>query len=224
MKPSKQKPFSIIIYGRAGSGKGTQAKLLAKKFRLEHFSSGEALRQRQKLGDFTGKKLKKVMKEGKWVPECTIIKIWMDKLEEFKQKRNFKGWIYDGGPRLRLETELLDKALEWYEWQNNIKVILIDISEKTAFYRLTKRRQCKRCGELIPWVGKFKNLKKCYKCAGSLVYRSDDNPKTIKERLAQFKKYTVAQINYFKKQGKLIKIDGEQSIEDVFKDILKKIK
>lgn len=219
-----KKPLSIIIYGRAGSGKGTQADLLAKKFKLEHFSSGEALRQRQKLGDFTGKKLAKVISEGKWVPECTIIKIWLDKLEEFKQKRNFNGWIYDGGPRLDLETVLLDKTLEWYEWHKNIKVILIDISEKTAFYRLTKRRQCQKCKELIPWVGKFKKLEKCHKCGGGLVYRYDDKPKAIKERLAQFKKYTIPQINYFKKQRKLIRINGEQPIDDVFKDILKVIK
>ena len=221
MKPSKQKPFSIIIYGRPGSGKGTQAALLAKKFGLEHFSSGVALRQRLKVGDFTGRKLTKVMNEGKWVPECTIIKIWMDKLEEFKQKRNFKGWIYDGGPRLDLETELLDKALDWYEWQKNIKVILIDISAKTALYRLTKRRQCKKCKELIPWLGEFKKIKKCHKCAGPLIYRSDDKSAAIKQRLAQFEKHTIPQINYFKKRRKLIKINGEQSIEDVFKDVLK---
>jgi len=223
MIPSKN-PISIIIYGRAGSGKGTQAELLAKKFKLEHFSSGEALRNRQKVGDFTSQKLVKVMSEGKWVPECTIIKIWMDKLEEFKQKRNFRGWIYDGGPRLTLETELLDNALLWYEWQKNIKVLLIDISEKVAFDRLIKRRQCKKCGKLIPWVGKFKQLKKCPKCGGELIHRLDDKPQAVKERLAQFRKYTIPQINYFKKQGKFIRIDGEQPIEDVFKDILKVIK
>jgi adenylate kinase len=224
MKPSKEKPLSLIIYGRPGSGKGTQAVLLAKKFALEHFSSGEALRQRAKIKDFTGSKLKKGLNQGKWSPECIVIKLWLDKLEEFKKKRNFKGWIYDGGSRLALETEILDKALEWYEWQENVRVILIDISAKTAFDRLTKRRQCKKCKKLIPWVGKFKELKKCHKCGGQLMSRSDDKPRIIKERLAQFEKHSVPQINYFKKRRKFIKINGEQSIENVFKDVLKALK
>lgn len=218
-----KKPLSIILYGRPGSGKGTQAALLAKKFGLRHFSSGEALRQRQKANDFTAKKLTKILSKGEWAPECIVIKLWMDKLEEFKKKMNFKGWIYDGGTRLDLETKLFDKALEWYEWGDNVKVILIHISEKTAFDRLTKRRQCKKCKEIIPWVGEFKKLKKCPKCGGELFYRYDDKPEAIKERLAQFKKYTVPQINYFKKQRGLIKINGEQSIEDVFKDILRAV-
>ena len=219
-KKLKKEPFSIIIYGRPGSGKGTQAILLAKKLSLEHFSSGEALRQREKISDFTGNKLKKVLKKGKWVPECTIIKIWLNKLEEFKKKKNFQGWIYDGGPRLSLETELLDKTLEWYEWQKNVKVILIDISAKTAFDRLTKRRQCKNCKEIIPWIEKFKDIKKCHKCNGQLIYRSDDKPEAIKERLMEFKKHTLSQINYFKKKRKLTKVNGEQTIENVFKDVL----
>ena len=219
-----KKSLSVIMYGKAGSGKGTQAVLLAKKFGLEHFSSGEALRQRKKIKDFTARKLKTVMNQGKWVPECIVIKLWLDKLDEFKKKKNFNGWIYDGGPRLNLETELLDKALEWYEWHKNIKVILIDISAKTAFDRLTKRRQCKKCKELIPWVGKFKEIKKCHKCGGELVYRSDDKPQAIRERLNQYRKHTLPQINYFKKRRKFIKINGEQPIEDVFKDVLDALK
>ena len=182
MKHFKKDPLSIIIYGRPGSGKGTQVILLAKKLSLEYFGSGEALRQREKVSDFTGKKLKEVLKKGKWVPECTIIKIWLDRLEQFKQKKNFQGWIYDGGPRLTLETELLDKTLDWYEWQKNIKVVLIDISAKTAFNRLTKRRQCKKCKEIIPWLGDFKKLEKCQKCKGELIHRTDDKPEALKER------------------------------------------
>jgi adenylate kinase len=223
MKKNSKSPLVIIIFGRAGSGKGTQADFLAERFKLEHFSSGEALRQRQKVGDFTGRKLAEVMNKGIWVSESTICKVWMDKFEEFKKKRNFKGWIYDGGPRLMLEAKLLDIALNWYEWQKKIKIILIDISKRVAFNRLTKRRQCKKCGELIPWVGDFKNLKKCHKCGGELVLRPDDKPEAIKKRLEEFQKHTLKVINYYKKQGRVIKINGEQSIENVFKAILKNI-
>jgi len=214
----------IILFGQPGSGKGTQAKLLAKRFGLAYFGSGEALRQRQKVGDFTSKKLAEVMNRGEWVPESTVIKLWMDNLEECKKKKNFKGWVYDGGPRRILEAQLLDIALEWYDWHKNLKILYIYISDKEAFNRLTKRRQCQKCGELIPWLGEFKKLKKCHKCGGQLVYRPDDKPEAIKKRLAEFKKHTLPAINYFKKQGKIIKINGEQSIEDVFKDILKVIK
>jgi adenylate kinase len=223
MKTSKI-PLSVILFGRAGSGKGTQADLLAKKFKLEHFSSGEALRQRQKVGDFTAEKLVKVMNRGEWVPESNIIKIWMDKLEEFKKKINFKGWIYDGGPRKMLEAKLLDIALNWYEWKKNTKILLIDISKKESFNRLTKRRQCKRCKRLIPWIGEFKKLKVCDICQGELVLRPDDKAGAIRKRLEEFEKYTIPVINYYKKQGKVIKINGEQSIENVFKDILKSLK
>lgn len=223
MKRSK-KPLSIIIFGRAGSGKGTQADLLAKKFKLEHFSSGYALRKRQKVGDFTGNKLKKVMNQGKWVPESTIIKIWLDKMEELKNKKSFNGWIYDGGPRFMLEGQLLEVALEWYEWQKNTKLILIDISKKEAFHRLTKRRQCKKCKELIPWLGKFKKIKKCHKCGGELIYRLDDKMEAINKRLTEFKKNSLPVIHYYKKKHGLIKINGEQSIENVFKDVLRAVK
>lgn len=198
--------------------------MLTKKFKLEYFGSGESLRQRQKVNDFTGKKLIEVMNRGEWVPESIICKIWMDKLEEFKKKENFKGWIYDGGPRKMLEAKLLDTNLEWYEWRKKMKVLLIDISKKVAFDRLTKRRQCKKCKRLIPWIGEFKKLENCDKCGGELVLRPDDKPSAIRKRLAEFEKHTVPVINYYKSQGKLIKINGEQSIEDVFKDILRSLK
>jgi adenylate kinase len=223
MKKSK-KPLILFVYGPPGSGKGTQSELLVKKFGLEYFGSGEALRQRQKRGDFTGKKIGKVMKRGEWMSESVICKLWLDKLEKFKQKRKFKGLVYDGGTRKMLEAKLFDLALKWYEWDRNVKTIFIYVSEKEAFNRLTKRRQCKNCGRLIPWIGHFKELKKCDKCGGQLVVRPDDKPKAIRKRLQEFKKHTIPVINYHKKQGRLIKINGEQSIENVFKEILKKLK
>ncbi len=218
------KPFRVIILlGSAGSGKGTQAKILCKNLGLEYFGSGDSLRQRQKIGDFTSKKLIKIMREGKLVPSFVISKLWMDKLEKFKQEKKINGLLSDGSPRKTEEAKLLDEALEWYEWQKNIKVVFISISERESFNRLTKRRQCKKCGRIIPWIGEFKKLKKCDKCGGELIIRADDKLFAIKKRLAEFKKEVIPVINHYRKQGKLVKINGEQSIEDVFQDILKNI-
>ncbi len=224
MKLSNKNPKAIIIMGPPGSGKGTQAKLLCKKFNLEYVGCGDTLRARQKVGDFTGEKLVKVMGRGELVPSFVIVKIIGDTLEKLKKRPKVNGFVLDGWTRIIYEATLADEALEWYEWDKNVKVILLKISEKESSNRLTKRRQCKKCGRLIPWLGEFKKLKKCDKCEGELIARLDDKMESIKMRLEEFKNQTILAINYYKKQGRLITINGEQSIEDVFKDILKVLK
>lgn len=224
MKPSRKNPLTLIILGKAGSGKGTQTKLIVNKFGLENFGSGDALRKRRKIKDFTGKKLIEVMERGELVPSFVISKLWIDKLERFKKKANFKGLVSDGSPRKIVEAELFDEAVKWYGWDKNAKTILIDISRRESFKRLTKRRICVECKRLVPWVGEFKKLKKCDKCGGRLITRTDDKPAAIKKRLEEYKDEVTLVLNHYKKQGRLIRINGEQSIKDVFKDILKALR
>jgi len=214
----------IILLGPAGSGKGTQAKLICKKFNLEYIGSGDMLRARQKVRDFTGEKLTKLMRRGELAPSFTVVKLLGDELEKLKKHSKINGFVLDGWTRIIFEAILIDEALNWYEWTKNSKVILINISRKESFNRLTKRRQCKKCGRIIPWLGEFKKLKKCDKCGGPLITRIDDKLESIKKRLEEFKNQTTQTINYYKKQGRLIKINGEQSIENVAKDILKALK
>ncbi len=216
-----KKILVIIIIGPPGSGKGTQARLLAKKFGLEYIGSGDTLRKRQKVADFTGKKLVKVMGRGELVPSLIVADVWVDEFRKLKKRPKINGIVLDSWNRTITEANLMDEALDWYEWGANVKVILINISRRESFNRLTKRRQCKNCGRLIPWLGEFKKLKKCDKCGGELFVRRDDNIQSIKKRLEEFKEDTLLAINHYKKQGRLIKINGEQSIEKVFKDILK---
>jgi len=213
----------IILLGKSGSGKGTQAELLKERFGLSHVVSGDLLRNRAKKLDFTGKKLSEVLTHGKLAPTCVIFKLWLDKIEEIKNTKNTEGVILDGNPRKIKEAYLIDEAFDWYEW-HNVKAILIDISDKEAIQRLTKRRICKKCKEIIPFVGDFKKIKKCPKCGGELIQRSDDTPSSAKNRMDWFKKEVQPIINYYKKTGRLITVNGEQSIENVFKDVLKSLK
>lgn len=224
MIPSKKHPLIIILFGKSGSGKGTQAELLQKKFGLDYIGSGDLLRARQKKKDFTGKKMTKILTKGKLAPTSVIFKLWLDKTEELKNKKKLKGFVMDGNPRKILEARLVDEALEWYEWDKNLKVILIDISDKEAIWRLTKRRICKKCKEIVPFVDNLRKVKKCPKCGGKLIRRYDDTIKAVKNRLGWFKIDVRPVINYYRRDGRLIKTNGEQPIEKVFKDILKAIK
>jgi len=219
---SNKQPKIIIILGRSGCGKGTQAKLLIKEFGFEYLGSGDLLRKRAKKDDFSGSKIKKVLNQGKRMPTPIMFRMWAEEIEKIKDKVNKKGLIIDGNPRSLREAELMNDAFKWYQWED-IKVILLDISEQEAFDRLTKRRICKKCGRLIPWVGNFKIMEACDECGGELITRSDDQPEAIRARLEYYKKDVEPAIEYYKKQGKLIKIDGNQSIEDVYDDLKKAI-
>jgi len=220
-----QSPLIFTLLGRAGCGKGTQAKLLTEKFGLTYIGSGEMLRSLAKNSDFAGENIKRFMQEGKLVPSSLIIRLWINRLEEIKAKqdKDFSGIIFDGIPRMLIEAKVLADALSWYEWDKNFKAILVDISREEAFGRLTKRRQCKNCGQLIPYVGDYKNLEKCDKCGGELVVRQDDTPEAINLRLDLFDQEVMPVVEFFEKNSRLIKINGEQSIEKVFEEIVSKI-
>ena len=217
---SNQQPQIIVLMGRSGCGKGTQAKFIQKEFGFDYLSSGDLLRARIKKDDFSGKKLNKVISKGDLAPTFFISHLWSEKIGEKKDKLNLGGLIIDGSPRSLLEAELMDDIFEWYEW-TNIKVILLDISNKEAFGRLTKRRICKKCGQQIPWIGQSKKLKRCPQCGGELITRFDDKPEAIKARLDFYKKDVQPAVDYYKKQGKLIRVSGEQPIEDVRQEVKK---
>ena len=97
----------------------------------------------------------------------------------------------------------------------------IALSDKDSFDRLTKRRVCIKCGEIIPWLPTTKKLKVCPKCGGQLQTRQDDDPKIIEERIKkQGNKATAPIIKFYKKLGVLKTVDGNQTIEAVEEDIV----
>jgi len=212
----------IILFGRSGCGKGTQAKLLQQEFGFDYIGSGDILRERAKKSDFSGQKLKAILERGDRSPTFLTFQLWSKKIENFKDQKEFKGLVVDGSPRTAIEAQLMDQVFGWFEWQD-VKILLLDISEQEAFNRLTKRRICKKCGQLIPWIGDYKNLEKCDKCSGDLIVRPDDSDSGVKARMEYFKKDVQPAIDFYEKEGKLIRINGQQAIEDVCRDIKKVI-
>lgn len=217
------KALNFTLIGRSGCGKGTQAKLLKEHFgNMYYISSGDLFRDLAKANSDTSIRVQKIITEGGLPFDDLAASLWMHNLA-YNLKED-QGLILDGSPRRVNEAETLDRYLEFLERKENTFILLIDISREEAFNRLSKRRICKDCQRLIPWVGDFKNLKVCDKCGGELITRPDDSPKAINNRLDYYEERVVPVIEYYEKQNRLVKINGEQSIEDVFGEILKKIK
>jgi adenylate kinase len=218
----QDKPLSFALIGRSGCGKGTQAELLNKHFgNLFSVSTGNLLRDLAKSDTSVGKEIKKILTNGELIPDFMIIGLWMREL--CVNLKDEQGILFDGALRRLIEAQQADEFLDFLGRKENFFPILIDISREEAFGRLTKRRICKKCGKLIPWVGEFKKLEKCDNCGGELIGRQDDNPDAIKNRLDFFDSEVKEVLDYYKKDNRLITINGEQPIEKVFKDILSAI-
>jgi len=214
-------PKIVTLLGISGSGKGTQAKMLVEKFNWEYLGTGELLRARKKQDDFTGKKIGTVIDKGKFMSTVVMIKLWMDRLEEIKAKsKDFRGFVLDGSPRKLMEAEIIDQALDWYEWKDYFYILLIEISEEETMLRLSNRWTCGACGKIYSYLERPREEGVCNECGGKLTQRADDTPEGIRGRINEFNKEVRPVIDYYEKSGRLIRIKGEQSIEDVHKDIL----
>ena len=190
---NNNKPLNFILIGRSGSGKGTQAELLAKKFKdLIHISTGELMRDLTKRDTEVGVKIKKILEKGGLPFDDMATTLWMHEIA-FSVKKD-QGIICDGFPRRVNEAQNLDRFFEWLGRNENTKVLEIDISREEAFTRLKKRAR-----------------------------GIDDNDEAINGRLSYFEERVVPVINFYKERGQLIHINGEQSVEDVFKEIIAKI-
>ncbi|MFH1129197.1 MAG: nucleoside monophosphate kinase [Patescibacteria group bacterium] len=220
----KKKIYNFILLGPQGCGKGTQARLLLNKFKnLSYISSGDLFRKLSNQDSDAGKRVKKVVNSGGLPIDDIAITLWMHEILFNVKVR--QGILLDGAPRRVSESKDLNELFDFLERKKNTIVFIIDISEEESIGRLTKRRMCKKCGQIIPWVGKYKELKRCDKCGGGLIKRIDDDIDGIKMRLKLYKEQTVPAINYLKeKKFKVTIINGEQSIENVFKDILNNVR
>ncbi|MBE5733573.1 MAG: adenylate kinase [Clostridiales bacterium] len=203
--------MKLILLGAPGSGKGTQAAYISDKYDLPHISTGDLFRENIKNETPLGKKIKSVMSTGQLCPDDLTVELVKDRLEEADCK---SGYLLDGFPRDIPQAVALD------EFASPDVVIEIKVDLAKVEHRITGRRSCLSCGGSfhVDFIG---NVSKCPKCGDELVIRKDDNPITVKERLEVYENQTAPLIDYYKKQGKLVVINGDQSIENVFSDIVK---
>ncbi|RLC32886.1 adenylate kinase [Candidatus Woesebacteria bacterium] len=205
--------MNIIILGPQGSGKGTQAKLLAKKLDLLLFETGKFLRELAK----TDKSIdERINKRGELLPDEEVFSLVSNHLNE--KAPTAKNILLDGYPRSVKQYELLEDWLKQKDAKID-KAILLEISEKESIRRLSARRTCNKCGQIYNLITNLPPADGC-PCGGSLTQREDDMPESIKKRLAAYNKVTKPLVKRLESQGILEKVDGERPIETIFKDIL----
>lgn len=209
--------MNLVLLGAPGSGKGTQAQLLAKRLGLFHFQTGELSRQLAK----ENKRIKDIVDSGKLIPQEEMTMYALDYLN--KVKPDYKNILFEGFPRFVSQYEALEKFLQ--NKGNDIdSVITLDISKKEAVMRISSRRICKKCGEVYNLVTNPPPKKNtCGKCSGELYQRDDDNEKSVEVRFKYYRDNTKSLIDYLDRKNKLIRINGERPIEDIFQDTLKKL-
>ena len=199
--------MKIIMLGAPGAGKGTQAKRIAEKYSIPHISTGDIFRANIKNDTELGRKAKSYMDQGLLVPDELTCDLVVDRIKQDDCKN---GFILDGFPRTVPQAEALDKMGIVID-----KVIDIEVSDEEITKRLSGRRVCGSCGASYHTV--FKPSAKegvCDKCGAKTVQRPDDHPDTVKARLAVYHEQTEPLIAYYKAQGKLYPVAGQDKVED----------
>jgi adenylate kinase len=211
----------FILLGAPGAGKGTQADIIVKEISLPHVASGDLFRHALKNGTELGKQAESYMKAGQLVPDEITIKMI---LERIAKKDCSSGCVFDGFPRTLEQAKALDAALG-EQGKSIEKAIYIEVPESVLLDRLTGRWVCRTCQSPFHQQNQPpRNEGVCDKCEGELYQRADDKEETIKERLKVYFAQTMPLLDYYAKQGRLFRCNGNQHINEVGKDIVKFLK
>lgn len=219
---NENKKWVVILIGPPGSGKGTQAEMLAEKFGLFHFETSKIIENAINKADPDDKEFlaaKEAWNSGKLVDPKLIVRLTLNKIKNLAEKNN--GIVLSGSPRTLHEVKKEIPTLEDLYGRDNIKVINIKLSENESIKRNSFRRICKSNRHPIPNFSEYENIKVCPKDGSEIITRALDNPEVIRIRYKTYLEETEPVINFFREKGyKITEVNGEQPIDRVFEDII----
>lgn len=208
--------MKLLIMGRPGAGKGTQAVNIREYYGIPHISTGDMFRAAMKNQTKLGLLAKSYMEQGALVPDEVTIGIVKERLLEDDCK---KGFLLDGFPRTIAQAEALDSFLA----ENGIKldaVLDVNVPAEILVRRMVGRRVCKGCG--ATYHVEFNAPKQegvCDNCGTPLIQRPDDTEDTAKNRLSVYDNQTAPLLDFYAKKNLLKTVNGDQPLDKVFEDI-----
>lgn len=201
----------VTFIGPPGSGKGTQASLIASKLGIPHLSTGDILRSKLESGDDEAREMRRIMASGKLVSTDFVNKLVLEATCPLE-----KGCILDGYPRNAEQAEFLEKNCK-----NKVLAVYFDINHDLLIQRISGRFNCASCGKIYnsyfsPPVAE----KTCDKCQShDFTYRADDNEETVAIRLNEYDKETKPLVEYYRKLGRLQVIDASKSVDKIAEEL-----
>ncbi len=207
----------IVLLGAPGSGKGTQAKILAGEKNVPHISTGDMLREAVAAGSRFGLQARSIMDAGNLVSDEIMLGIIAERLEQADAS---EGFILDGFPRTKQQALDLDELLDQLGVPLDTAV-LMDLDFEILMKRLTGRRTCSKTGKLLNiYFSSQDKLDECTNSGGELIHREDDNEETIANRLDVYRKNTEPVVEFYRGRGKLKTVDAEGTIDAIYQRLL----
>jgi len=205
----------VVLLGKQGAGKGTQAARLAEHYGIPHVSTGELLRAAAAAGTEFGKKAEEYMNAGELVPDEVVFGLLAEQVAAGGRVED--GFVLDGFPRTETQAVELDRVLATHPLD---AVINLDVSTEIVLDRIAGRRVCDNCGATYHVNMPPKKNWTCDECGGEVVQRADDTEDAVMRRLELYEQETVPIIDHYRKLGKLDVVDGEGDGDDVFKRLV----
>jgi len=203
----------IVMLGAPGAGKGTQAKMIADKYKVPHISTGDIFRTNISEGTKLGIEAASYMDRGMLVPDELTVRILLDRVAKEDCK---DGYVLDGFPRTIPQAKVLDEELAKLNDAVDY-AINVEVPDENIIRRMSGRRACPACGatyHIAHIPPKAEGI--CDRCGEALVLRDDDKPETVKKRLRVYHEQTQPLIDYYKEKGILKSVDGTIDMQDVF--------
>jgi adenylate kinase len=208
----------LVLLGKQGAGKGTQAARLAEHYGIAHVSTGDLLRAAAAAGTPAGKEAEEYMNRGDLVPDDLVLRIVEERFAEDGLADH--GFVLDGFPRTLAQAQKLEEVLAGHPLD---LVINLDVPTEIVLHRIAGRRVCENCGTTYHVSAPPKDNWTCDVCGGRVVQREDDTEEAVMRRLELYEKETVPIIDFYRNLGKLVVVDGTGDGDEVFERLVEQV-